>query len=170
MSLQRALMALGLVVGVGVPAGLTAQKESLASSGKTVLLELAPRDPRSLMQGDYMILRYGIARELSGSLKEWPVDGELVIQSDEQDVARFVRRHEGGALADGEQLLRYRVRGQTLRLGAEDFFFQEGTADLYSRARYGELKVTEGGDALLVGLRGEDLQALGPPEANPLQR
>ena len=105
----------------------------------------------------------------SGEVVQFYGDGALVVQSDGQDVARFVRRHEGDELADGEQLLRYRVRGGELRLGAEDFFFQEGTADLYSDARYGELKVTDGGEALLVGLRGEDFAALGPREANPLQ-
>jgi len=169
-SLQRGLLLLGLALGVGVPAALTAQKESLAASGQTVLLELAPRDPRSLMQGDYMVLRYDIVRDLNNQYDAWPVDGELVIQPDGDDVARYVRRHEGESLGEGEQRLRYRVRGGVLRLGAEDFFFQEGTADQYSRARYGELKVTDGGDALLVGLRGEELQALGAPGANPLQR
>ncbi|MFX7329222.1 GDYXXLXY domain-containing protein, partial [Acinetobacter baumannii] len=35
-----------------------AQKEMLLKEGQLVLLPLAPVDPRSLMQGDYMALRY----------------------------------------------------------------------------------------------------------------
>jgi uncharacterized membrane-anchored protein len=69
-------------------------------------------------------------------------------------VARFVRRHEGGPLAPGELLLRYRVRDGRVRLGAESFLFQEGHAERYAGARYGELRVAEGGDSVLVGLRG----------------
>ena len=36
-------------------------KEAIIRDGRTVLLRLAPVDPRSLIQGDYMALRYGIA-------------------------------------------------------------------------------------------------------------
>ena len=50
-----------------------------------------------------------------------------------------------------EHLLLYRYRGD-LRLGAESFMFQEGDADLYSNARYGELKVDESGASVLIGL------------------
>ena len=32
-----------------------------------MLLELAPVDPRSLIQGDYMRLDYAIARDLAGA-------------------------------------------------------------------------------------------------------
>lgn len=174
--IQRGLMLLGLALGVGVPAVLTVQKESLAESGQTVLLELRPRDPRSLMQGDYHVLAYLLEAEVMEAIdaddgdNEWPKTGHLVIQNDAEDVAHYLRRHQGEALEDGELLLQYRIRGGNLRLGAEDFFFQEGTGEIYSRARYGELKVTAGGEALLVGLRGEDFKTLGPPEANPLQR
>ncbi len=38
-------------------------KESTLKDGKLVLLELAPVDPRSLMQGDYMSLNYAITQE-----------------------------------------------------------------------------------------------------------
>lgn len=38
-------------------------KENTIKEGKFVLLELAPVDPRSLMQGDYMELNYAITRE-----------------------------------------------------------------------------------------------------------
>lgn len=137
---------------------LIMEKEATLADGRTMLLRLAPRDPRSLMQGDYMVLRYAIAQEVP---KEQLEDkGCLVVSLGEHDVAEFIRIHQEEELGSGEHLLFYRNR-RGLRLGAESFFFQEGDADLYAEARYGELKVDESGASVLVGLRGEDFAALG---------
>ena len=127
-----------------------ARKEQVLAEGRRVLLELAPRDPRSLMQGDYMQLDYALAQQ---PRQGWPADGHLVLTQAQDDVARFVRRHGGEALQSGEFLLRYRIRDGRLRVGAESFFFQEGQAERYARARYGELRVAPSGDSVLVGLR-----------------
>ena len=40
------------------------QKEQLLTHGKTVILALAPVDPRSLMQGDYMRLRFQAEQDM----------------------------------------------------------------------------------------------------------
>ncbi len=137
---------------------LIMEKEGTLSDGRTMLLRLAPRDPRSLMQGDYMVLRYSIAREVP---KEQLEDkGCIVVSLGEHDVAEFIRIHREEELGSGEYLLLYRNRGG-LRLGAESFFFQEGDADLYAGARFGELKVDESGKSVLIGLRGEDFAPLG---------
>lgn len=141
--------------------GLIAHKEHVLANGRTVLFRLAPRDPRSLIQGDYMVLRYDIARRVPHSELRKKPDGRIVVKLDGNSVATFVRVHGGGPVAEGEQLLRYRWR-RGLRLGAESFFFQEGHAKRYDRARYGELKVTPGGTGVLVGLRGEKFERLGP--------
>jgi len=140
--------------------GLIAHKEHVLKNGQTVLLRLRSRDPRSLMQGDYMILRYDIARRFE-KLRD-KSDGYLVLRLGENSVAEFVRFHKGEELSEDELLLRYRYR-DGLNLGAEGFFFQEGHAKYYNRARYGELKVTPGGNSVLAGLRGEKFERLGPP-------
>jgi len=138
------------------------QKEQLLAEGTTVLLELVPRDPRSLMQGDYMVLRYHIAS--LPALNEVEKDGYLVIERDEKQVANFSRIYEDGtALEANESLLRFRKRQRGIRLGAESFFFQEGHAEYYNNARYGELRVAPSGDSVLVGLRDAELSPLGPP-------
>ena len=49
-------------------------------------------------------------------------------------------------------LLRYRLRRYRVNLGAKAYFFQEGEAARYQPARFGELRVSPGGDAVLVGL------------------
>ena len=47
---------------------LVYQKEQHLSNGEVVLLELAPVDPRSLMQGDYMRLRFALAGTIRDTL------------------------------------------------------------------------------------------------------
>ena len=39
-------------------------RERLLAEGRVVMLELAPVDPRSLMQGDYMTLNFQLARQI----------------------------------------------------------------------------------------------------------
>ncbi|MDE8355606.1 GDYXXLXY domain-containing protein, partial [Klebsiella pneumoniae] len=57
MSWRGALIALGLVLALAVVNLAIVSCERLLAEGEVVLLELAPVDPRSLMQGDYMSLR-----------------------------------------------------------------------------------------------------------------
>jgi uncharacterized membrane-anchored protein len=143
--------------------GVILQKEILLSESQSIFLELAPRDPRSLIQGDYMVLRYALTRD--ANLQSLPTDGLFVLKIDEKQVAHFARLHTPGVpLTANEVLLRYRKRGGDIWLGAESFFFQEGHADYYSAARYAELKVGESGESVLIGLRGPNLELLSPPD------
>ncbi len=137
-------------------------KETLIREGQPVLLALAPVDPRSLIQGDYMDLRYKIAADLEQ--RELPWRGRLVIRLDEQNVAHFVRVDDGTPLAADERLLKYYQHEWTLDLGAPSYFFQEGTADVYQAAEYGELRVDGEGNSVLIGLRDEEFQRLGPAQ------
>jgi uncharacterized membrane-anchored protein len=57
-------------------------------------------------------------------------------------------------------LLKYRHSNQ-VRLGAESFFFEEGSAAQFERAKFGELKVAPDGSSVLVGLRDAELRRLG---------
>jgi len=94
-------------------------------------------------------------------------NGRLVVQVDARHVGTIQRLHRPGeALAADERLLRYRRRGGAVHLGAEAFFFQEGHAEVYEQARYGELRVDDEGNSLLVGLRDEDLNVLEPKDGS----
>ncbi|NTX59281.1 GDYXXLXY domain-containing protein [Myxococcus sp. CA051A] len=169
--MRSILFFVGLALALLVPLGLVAQKEHVLATGQTVLLELAPRDPRSLMQGDYMVLDYALTRALNVDGLDGPSSGLLVLKLDEHGVGRFVRMDSPDQpLAPGEFKLSYRTRKGRTRLGAESFFFQEGHADHYARARYGELRAATNGSSVLVGLRDEQRQPLGAgpdPEASP---
>ncbi|NVJ24980.1 GDYXXLXY domain-containing protein [Myxococcus sp. AM011] len=160
--MRSKLFFLGLALALLVPLGLVAQKEYVLATGQSVLLELAPRDPRSLMQGDYMVLDYAVSRALNADGPTGPSSGLLVLNLDEHGVGRFVRIDSPDQpLTPGEFKLRYRRRDGRTRLGAESFFFQEGHADRYAQARYGELRAAANGSSVLVGLRDAQRQPLG---------
>jgi uncharacterized membrane-anchored protein len=138
-------------------------RERQLAEGAVVLLELAPVDPRSLMQGDYMALRFKVENDAFGRDRGRPAeDGRIVVRVDERGVATFVRRDSGEPLAVGEARLRYRVREGRVKFATNAYFFQEGTAKAYQRARYGEFRVSPSGELLLTHLRGEQLERLGP--------
>jgi uncharacterized membrane-anchored protein len=161
MTIRRATVLVGLVLILALFNWSVAKKEALLRDGTTLLIELAPVDPRSLIQGDYMRLEYRIARDLSGHY-EWPRDGNIVVTAGADNVAVFVRRHEEGTpLAAGERLLYYRRRGGRIKIGTDAFFFQEGHAPRYQNAKYGELRVDPSGESLLIGLRDEQRRPLG---------
>lgn len=151
------LFMLALVLGVFNHSVL--RKEQTISTGRSILLDLAPRDPRSLIQGDYMQLRYRIATQVSGNqLRD---RGLLILSTDSNRVAEFVRLDAGEPLAPGELRLIYRLR-DGVRLGPDSFMFQEGQANTYAAARYGELKVDAAGQAVLIGLRDSSFNLLTP--------
>ena len=43
--------------------------ETVLADGKTILLPLAPRDPRALLMGDYMDLRYTVNDRIRDALR-----------------------------------------------------------------------------------------------------
>ena len=164
-TVQRVLWLLGaaLIFG-GVNLSIAGHERTL-SEGRVVLLELAPRDPRSLMQGDYMALRFAVARPVSDAARKAEMGyGRVVLRLDANSVAQFVRLNggEGGnaALQSDEQLLEFRLRGNETRIVTNAYFFKEGTAKDYERARYGQFRVNADGTALLAALLDEKRQPI----------
>src|SRR5262245_11865246 len=136
-------------------------RERLIKEGRTALLELAPVDPRSLMQGDYMRLQFRAAREAFPTVAEGAGDGRLVFGLDSRGVASFRRIDDGTPLAADEIRLRYRVRQHEVRFATNAWFFEEGRDRDYAEARFGEFRVAPDGEAILTGLRDRDLATLG---------
>src|SRR5262245_30748078 len=130
----RSLIAIAAcVVALALVDWTIVRRERHLRDGRTVYLQLAPVDPRSLMQGDYMALRFAMADQLLRP--EDPDGGHVVVRLDERSIARFVRIDRGTPLAPDELRLRYRVRDQRPKFASNDFFFQEGDAELYQSAR-----------------------------------
>ena len=137
-------------------------RERLVTEGSVVLLQLAPVDPRSLMQGDYMALRFQVTNDLRSHVaQETAHDGYVVVKLDDRRLGTFARLDAGSPLAANEARMRYRMRNQQIKFGTNAFFFQEGDAHLYSNARYGEFRVGDDGESILTGLRDEQFAGLG---------
>ena len=137
-------------------------KERIVREGTTALLRIAPRDPRSLLQGDYMALRYSMAGAVaSEAVRSGIDDGIAVVELGELDEAKFVALYTGQQLQDRQHLLRYRKRGDTVRIASDAYFFEAGTDREYSRARFGEIRIASNGDAVLIGLRDAAGERLG---------
>jgi len=161
--IDRLLIVLGMVATLAVMGATVVDMEVTSARGDQVFLELAPRDPRSIIQGDYMRLGYRVGRQASQEHRGMPTTGDLVISLDDDRVGTFVRFDSDGMLAASEHRLDYRVRNNRVDVGVGSWMFEEGTADVWNQARYGEFRVLSGGRAVLVGMRDADLQALGPP-------
>ena len=139
-----------------------ARNERLLVHGTPMLLRLAPVDPRSLMQGDYMALNFAIAQPIVEAMDDAkaPDARVAVVTLDDNGVATFVRVYRGEALSSHERLLRFQVRpsrwgAQRIQVSTDAYFFEEGQGKRYERARFGAFRVDADGNALLVGLRGD---------------
>lgn len=155
MKSKKWIIAINLVLFLGYFLYSIKDKENILTQGEKILLKLAPVDPRSLLQGDYMNLNY----EMNNVVRKIENEGKyLVISKDESDVGMFKRIQMGTEpLADNEYLIKFK-RGErnTIRIGAESFFFQEGKAELYEAAKYGSLRIDNKGNSVLEGLYSED--------------
>jgi uncharacterized membrane-anchored protein len=144
-------------------------KEQHLKQGDTVYLKLAPVDPRSLMQGDYMALRFDAADQLynvlqssNDAMRKSTHDGQMVVRLDENKVGTFESIYQGQPLQKDELKLNYRVRNDEVKFATNAFFFEEGTAELYEQARYGEFKVNEQGELLLNAMYTAQLTKITP--------
>jgi uncharacterized membrane-anchored protein len=150
-----------LVANVGIW-----QKQNLIQNGQKIFIELAPRDPRSLMQGDYMALNFRLPSEVS-SLSLTPLVSSqrphLVVQRDARGVATPVRLDNGSALKTQELRIALTPKDGRWMLVSDAWFFREGDAKYWAAARYGEFRVTADGRALLVGMADAALRPMVAP-------
>ncbi|MFL9597746.1 GDYXXLXY domain-containing protein [Aeromonas veronii] len=160
---KLALLLSGLTILAGINATVWRYEHAM-SSGEVVLLRLAPVDPRSLMQGDYMRLNYEIARELTSrdaQTTQNKGNNTLVIRLDAHQVATLVADGKPDRLASDERLLQVHQSERQWQIGPDAYFFEEGTGEQYEAARYGEFRLQADGKTLLVGLRDEAYQPIG---------
>ncbi|NGM61890.1 GDYXXLXY domain-containing protein [Sphingobacterium sp. SGG-5] len=129
-----------------------AKKEQIIKDGKLILLELAPVDPRSLIQGDYMQLRYRISENISAD--SIPKRGFCIVHIDTNAVGKKIRFQElPTPIRNDEYAINYTaVDDWKINIGAESYFFQEGEAEKYEKAKYGGIKIDQKGNSVLIGL------------------
>lgn len=145
-------------------------KEQHLKHGQVVYLELAPIDPRSLMQGDYMALRFTLSNAIYKALPRNKTkhlrhnvdasDGEVIVTLDKNNKGTFKALYTHQSLSHNEIRMHYRVRNGKVKLASNAFFFQEGQAKMYVKAKYGEFKVKDGA-LLLSHMYNSNLKKLG---------
>ena len=182
-----------LIIFLAIIGWMIFEKEMVVNSGQTFLLELAPVDPRSIMQGDYMILNYDILRNLDSSASSIQnlemqnqtnaqnnnekletksispsseiknKNGLVILKTDQNKVASFVEfDNQNRKLKSDEIKVKYisRKAQNKFWIAPESFLFTEGEAQKYELARYAELKVSEKGDVVLIGLMNQNFDKL----------
>jgi uncharacterized membrane-anchored protein len=169
-SLTLGLLAVGTAVALGAANYDVIKKEQVISSGQKIYISLAPRDPRSLMQGDYMALNFalpmGIRQELDGDDDNRNLQSATAVaELDARGVATVLRVASMPAqepLAKAEILLPLLRKNRDWTLVTDAFYFPEGKGEPFKQAKFGEFRVLPDGRALLVGLADEQLKPLAP--------
>ena len=138
-------------------------KEQTIDHGRLVLLELAPVDPRSLMQGDYMRLNYKI-NEVSDSLK-LEKRGFCILTINANGSGSRTRFQQNLLQLKKDEIgVKYFSNdtrfGNSIHVGAESFFFEEGQGKKYEQAKYGGIKVDQEGNSVLIGLYDQNLKLI----------
>lgn len=156
------VMAGGVLV-LGLAQAQVHRYETILSQGRPVVLALAPVDPRSLMQGDYMALDYAVRKATEdwlhgqGSGKASVLaegGGWLLLRPDAQGIWQLqgVETAQPPASSSETVALAFRWRDNRPDFGAASWFFPEGQGERFAGARYGVLRVADDGTALLAGL------------------
>ena len=168
---------LGLALVLVVMTRNIIKYENHLATGDTVLLALAPVDPRGFMQGDYMTLSYALERDVFAALNKDPgsyptnEEGYVIVALDQHNVGQLVRlaANQSKNLASNEIAIYYRIRNGTMQLATNAFFFQEGHGEAFEAAEYGLFRVNDKGEPLLTNLVDKDFKVISPKQAHAEQ-
>ena len=169
---QRAALAFGVLLVLGLTQRDVMQKETVIAQGQRIYIPLRPRDPRSIMQGDYMALNFSLPVESSSVQNDAAAQSSLgkryaVARLDARGVATLQRLAVKDETLTGDELLvplKY-LKGEWTVV-TDAYFFPEGQGRVFNAARFGEFRALGRGKVLLVGLADEKLQRIEPrPDA-----
>lgn len=156
------------------------QFEDVLATGKPVVLKIAPADPRSLMQGDYMVLNYAILSELqqsqfsseSNESNETTGIDELSPSGKKAYILVHLDKNHVATLCEAQSeiptdfkhctpnvYLPIRYRGWSPELPSQDYFFAEGKGEYYAQSEYAEYRFKDG-ILLLARLLDKDFKGL----------
>lgn len=168
---------LGLALVLVVMTRNIIKYENHLATGDTVLLALAPVDPRGFMQGDYMTLSYALERDVFAALNKDPgsyptnEEGYVIVALDQHNVGQLVRlaANQSKNLASNEMAIHYRIRNGVMQLATNAFFFQEGHGEAFEAAEYGLFRVNDKGEPLLTNLVDDNFKVISPKQAHAEQ-
>ena len=171
-NIKKILLIINIVI-LFVVIGFSANKEEgYKKLDSYFYLELAPVDPRSLLQGDYMTLNYDITDKAQEIIFSGIYDskdennkfldmrkGYIVVSLDENKVAKFVKLSKEKTDEKDLLFIAFKSDGFNININANSYLFQEGTGDKYENARYSKV-VLIGNNLRLIDLRDKDFKEI----------
>lgn len=136
--------------------------EKALKEGKEIILQLEPLDPRSMLQGDYVQLRYEAGRYQPKEAVKTGTVLTLKVKKDHEGVFRPTGEVSAGSPSEtdkkaekNEAYLTGKYNGyDSIIFGIESFFVEEGTGfELERNAKYAKVIVSDEGNALLVDVK-----------------
>lgn len=158
--------------------------QQIKTRGEVLFLRLAPVDPLSLVQGQYMRLRFEIEKTYNSTQADQQLiqnsNGHVlaVIRLDSKRIGsmtgRLTPRHRPQQHSVDTLLIQVqaqlissrddsdRQQLHAIQIDQNSFLFQENTEDRYTTAKYGMFRVHANGRYVLIDLADENLRALTP--------
>jgi uncharacterized membrane-anchored protein len=84
----------------------------------------------------------------------------VVVSLNERGIGTFKSLYTDQTLSENDIILRYRVRNGAVKFATNAYFFQEGQGKYYEPGRYGQFRVDDKGEVLLVAMYDTDLVKL----------
>lgn len=132
--------------------GYSVIKEEKNLKKATFYIKTVPVDPRSLIQGDYMVLNYDIAESARmeiGNIRK----GYIRIKMNDLKIAEFIRIDEEYLPPSNNEIsIQFQKNGSNIDIGVNSYLFQEGTGNKFQKAQYAEVIELKNGKLRLKNL------------------
>ena len=155
------------------------QSQQIKLRGEILFLKLAPVDPLSLVQGQYMRLRFAIEKRYDSTPEDQDViqhghGNVLAVTSlDNKRIGTLtglLAMNQRQQQPHGDDTLQLQVHARledsdgsyVIRIEQNSFLFQENTEARYAEAKYGMFRVHKDGQYILVDLADKHLRPLTP--------
>ena len=153
------LIALGTAATAAIGGTAVRSAEDVLANGRIVYIALRPVDPRSLIQGDYMAVAFNVDRLPAPR----EINGEVIALADIDDrsIATIQGLAAPGAKPQADQIaVKLRQKSRRWFVGTDAYFFEEGRADDFAHAKYGQFRLGTDGRLLLVAMTDDNLKVL----------
>jgi uncharacterized membrane-anchored protein len=129
------------------------QKESIKNDGEVIYFKLAPVDPRAFMLGDYMALNF------EHNLHNYSDENiqTFIVTLNDQKIVIDAEIYKGSTVKENQRLFKIQDK-----LRPDRFYFQEGHAQSYEKAKYGLFRYVSPSQFLLDDMTDEGLIIINP--------
>ncbi|UNU74066.1 GDYXXLXY domain-containing protein [Moraxella nasovis] len=155
--LRKYMPLLAVIIALMVFGLLIYRHQTHLNQGVIIYAKLAPLDPRSLIQGDYVALNYELyIDDVNYPLIDKHIDSKVVLDHEQKIIKTYL---------DGRGDVKLRLKGDGRRLdglypAVRSFLFAEGLGACYEQGEYAKLSVLPNGVSMLVDLVDGRLQPL----------